>query len=129
MCQLKDKRVHHWIKVAMMENIAGKYWPLLKVCNCLDKTTREKVFEKLAYEKDFRKLMKAFMRHVCTQEVSVPRMSLRDRKKYGLAAKKVALKKTSRKARRKYIRQLGGAFPFFIPILASIIGEVLSSVV
>lgn len=129
MYQLNDKSVDSNIQLIIMERTVEKYWPLLKVCNCIDKRAREKIFEKLAYEKDFRKLMKAFMRHVCTQKIQVSKLSPRERKKYRVAVKKVALKTTSQKARKKYIRQLGGAFPFFIPILASVVGEVLSRVV
>lgn len=114
-----------------MDNVINKYWPVLKVCQCLDKKSREKIFEKLAYEKDFRKLMKAFMRHVCNQDVKVSKISSREKKRYREAILRVgqSSKKLPQKTRRKYIRQIGGAFPFLIPILASVVGEILTKVV
>ena len=112
-----------------MENITKTYWPLMRVCNCLDKQSREKVFNQLAHQKDFRKLMKAFMRHVCGKQVKVTKLPARQLRKYRNAVVKLGQPSRlhSKAVRRKCIRQIGGALPFHIPVLASIVGEIVGS--
>ena len=114
-----------------MKKIIEKYWPILEILGCIDAKSRCKIFSKFSEQKDFRKMIKAFMRFAkkSGKNVPVPKNLRRKIRLYDNAITKLAQpsKKVSLKKRKRYIRQVGGAFPFLIPILASVVGEIIAS--
>lgn len=114
-----------------MKRILENYWPLLEVSCALDPATRSKLFAKLSEKKDFRKMMKALMRHAkgSGKNIPIPKKFRNKIPLYDAAITKLAMpsNKVPLKKRKQCIRQVGGAFPFLIPILASLVGEFIAS--
>lgn len=114
-----------------MKEIVPRYWSVLKNCGCLNDNSRADLFFKLAEEKDFRKMMKAFMRHTKRhgKKLKVPSWPRKRIKSYEEAIKNLSLpsKKVTKTKRRKYIRQVGHGFPLLIPLLSSAVAAILSS--
>ena len=77
-------------------------------------------------------MMKGFMRHAerSRKKIPVTKLSTRLIGEYKKAITTLAkpAKHVSQRKRKKYIRQVGGAFPFLLPLLSSAVAAILGAV-
>jgi hypothetical protein len=112
-----------------MSSTLQRNWQVLRlVASVNSPTLRKKLLEQLCKSDDFLRALREICKNTVLKKVPLTTKQAQRLKKHKKAIIALADKKVPKTKRKKFVQQSGGAFlPILIPIVASILGEVLKS--
>lgn len=103
----------------MSEILLARYYPLLKAITGMCGTCRKRLLTKLAQDPEFVKCMREITENVLKENVE---LSVKDKRRLNRHAKVISSLRKS-----KGVTQSGGFLNIVVPLLASVVGELIAS--
>lgn len=111
-----------------MSKLLQKYWHRLEIIASIKrKQLRRELLKEFSKDEDFCKVLRELARNTVNRNIPLKRFHVRQLQSHKRTILALSKKKTKKSVRKKAIVQSGGFLPVLIPIVASLLGELLRS--